>query len=58
MTDNNNIPRKRQQEQLTELISIRLSKEQKAFIEENKIAVGEWLRQIINDNMGWEKKAK
>jgi len=40
-----------QKRQLTEVISIRLSKEQKHFIEFNKIAVGEWLRQMIVKQM-------
>ena len=36
---------------LMDVISIRLSKEQKKFIEENNVAVGVWLRNMINKEM-------
>ena len=36
---------------LNEVISIRISTAQKRFIEVNNIAVGVWLRQMINKEM-------
>ena len=52
MTEQTQPPTK---QDLTEVISIRLNKEQKQFIESNNIAVGEWLRQMVNREI---RKAK